>query len=268
MYKTVKLVSNFDNLQRSKGLLFVSLLLMAVLFSSPFISMANGLLVFDVTVKNEAELRKAICRAPDNTSRSICIGGTGTIVLEKPLEIPERKVISLCYGRLVGRDGMAVIIVKSGGKLVLFGGTVTHADGATGRGVYVESGGEFTLCGVISDNTADYGGGVYNAGIFTLLCADQAFEDNYGGVISDNTADYGGGVYNVGAFTIRQDNIPPPDWFSNVVGEISNNVATKGGGVYNAGTFDVYDDALIFSNVATSGEGADVFIGEDVFIKP
>ena len=69
--------------------------------------------------------------------------------------------------------------------------------------------------GLISGNTADYGGGVYNRKIFTMS----------GGTITDNQSKAGGGVYNEPAYSseIKMSN----------QAEISKNTATsKGGGVF------------------------------------
>jgi hypothetical protein len=233
-----------------KSLLFVFLLLLVVIIFFPLVSEVNGWVGYNVAVKNEAELRNAISAAPDE-GYSIWI--SGVIVLQKSLEIPEGKVINLGGGRLVGGRGVDTIVVKSGGVLYLSGRIlVTHVVGASGRGVYVESGGIFTLQdGVISGNSAVNGGGVYNEGTFTMYGVDM--EDHEVCIISDNKADYGGGVYNKGTFIAYG-------------GEIFNNTAVKsGGGVYGAGVFDRRtdyrsDSVSVYSNVATSGKGDNVFI--------
>ena len=173
------------------------------------------------------------------------------IVLKEPLVIPECKKINLGIGCLVGGDGFDTIIVKSGGQLALWGDiVVTHAKGATGRGVYVERGGVVYFgYGEISGNSAAKGGGVYNEGTFSLDGTGN--EDRERSVISGNRANFGGGVYNVGTFLVYG-------------GEIVDNVAMKGGGIYNAGDFNNSYRVSFSSNVATSGEGDDVFEGDDV----
>ena len=193
-----------------------------------------------------------------NESYNILI--SNVIVLKESLEIPDGKQIGLGGGRLVGRNGVDTIIVKSGESLMIFSGlVVTHVEGDIGRGVYVEHDGTFVIRdGVVSGNTAARGGGVYNAGYFELH--EVYSEDAEVCLISDNTADYGGGVYNVGTFIVDG-------------GRISNNTATaNGGGLYNAGTFDKLDmhgsaDVVFVSNVALSGEGGDVFEGVDIFVE-
>jgi hypothetical protein len=218
----------------SKNILpFVSLFFIVALFSSFCISEVNGVWVtIDVKVRTETELRSAIDSSDSVSGCAIYL--LETIVLEAPLEIPDGKgIVLITYEQdnpldlcssvsLVGVDGMDTIIVRSGGSLKLYGGlVVTHAEGDSGRGVYVECGGTLYLCGgVISGNSADKGGGVYNEGYFELVAE-------------------GGG------------------WRS----EISGNTAIKGGGLYNVGTLNEYfKSEVIFSNVATSGVGDDVFI--------
>jgi hypothetical protein len=150
-------------------LLFVSLFFIVSLFSSPFILEANGWRAFQDYAGDEAELIAAINTAPEDEYYAIVIWRD--IVLEKPLEIPDGKFIVFgSNSRLVGGDGVDAIIVKSGGTLVLEGSlVVTHAEGDSGRGVYVEHGGAFVvLGGEITGNSATKGGGVYNEGTFTL----------------------------------------------------------------------------------------------------
>ncbi|MCL2134091.1 MAG: hypothetical protein FWH37_00815 [Candidatus Bathyarchaeota archaeon] len=155
----------------------------------------------DVTVETEAELVNAINTAPNNEWYYIVV--SKSIVLEKSLEIPDGKQIYLSwYGPetcLIGANGMDTIVVRSGGFLGIVGWiVVTHAEGDTGRGVFVERGGTFSLVGaIISGNTADKGGGVYNEGAF-----DLSSDEDRCGVITNNTATKGGGVYNMGTFKV------------------------------------------------------------------
>ncbi|MCL2642324.1 MAG: hypothetical protein FWD52_02240 [Candidatus Bathyarchaeota archaeon] len=270
-----------------KSLLLISLLFMTTIFVFFTIPPTNGVVAdIDIYVYSEAELRDAINVAPNNKVYRIVI--LEDIVLKKPLEISDNKNIELWSGySLVGGDGVDTIIVKSGGRLGLRGGSfiVTHAEGASGRGVYVERGGEFHLYGgVISGNSAVKGGGVYNEGVFTLWWQLNAEDGN----VLNNVATLGGGVYNVGNFTmyggwIRRNSCVDTGIVAGVGGGVYNvgtfimeagcidaNIAVKGGGVYNVGTFD-YDEVRvgISSNVALSGEGHDVFVGEeDVFVEP
>ncbi|MCL2642318.1 MAG: hypothetical protein FWD52_02210 [Candidatus Bathyarchaeota archaeon] len=251
-----------------KTLVFVSLLFMLVLVSSPFVFGTNDWIVINVDVCDEVELREAISTAPGNAWHMIGVGQD--IVLKESLVIPKGKMIGLVGdGRLVGGDGVDTIIVKRGGELQLWGVVVTHVEGGGGRGVYVERGGIFSLCsGTISGNSADKGGGVYNKGSFTMW---GGIVDTHC-VISGNTATQGGGVYNEGTFIMNNnggiyDNrcmdagnsvglgggVYNKGTFTMNDGYISSNVASKGGGVYNKGTFAM--SGRIHGNVATSKGG-------------
>jgi len=261
-----------------KTLLLISLLFIITMAFAPLIFVVNGYLTVDATVENEIELRNAINAAPDGKGCTIAIWKN--IALEKPLVIPEGKQITLGASDfcLVGANGMDTIIVKSGGELALCGSlVVTHADGDTGRGVYVERGGTFSLVnGVISGNSAVEGGGVYNEGVFNMWWEINAQD----GVISGNSATKGGGVYNMGTFTlygghIRNNNCTDTSTsiamgggvynegtFNIINGYISDNIATKGGGVYNIGILEGDVVAVTGNNIATSGQGDDTFSEE------
>ena len=117
-------------------------------------------------------------------------------------------------------------------------GRITHAAGATGRGVYVNVGGTFNMHGgIISGNTAAGadGGGVHvnTEGTFNM----------HGGVISGNTAaGAGGGVYLTGSGTFDMSG-----------GKIIGNTALYGSGVYfNAGTFNLSGSPLITGSEGSS----------------
>jgi hypothetical protein len=99
---------------------------------------------------------------------------------------------------------LAGIIMQSGG-------------GVSNSGVFSMSG------GVISNNQATYGGGVYNY-------PDGNFSLSENAVISDNKAEVGGGVYNAGTFN-RQG------------GVISGNTATQYNDVYPNDNSTVNDDS-------------------------
>ncbi|MCL2642536.1 MAG: hypothetical protein FWD52_03355 [Candidatus Bathyarchaeota archaeon] len=290
MKMSIKSKSDAHYLFSKKTLAFISLLFVITLFSSPLILGANGYVPPpQVVVKSEAELRNAISTASED--KVYLIGIEKDISLKKPLEIPNGKIISLKVSgaRLVGSDGMDAVIIKNGGILTVLGSlTITHAKSASGRGVYVERGGEFNFYGgEISGNSATKGGGVYNEGTFTMFWDGSAGDTE----ICGNTAtEGGGGVYNVGTFEmvggrIRGNSCVGQGGFVGVGGGvynegtfemsgygefeerlgsvISGNTATKGGGVYNVGVFTQKGVSKIFDNTATV-EGRDVY-NLDVF---
>lgn len=122
-------------------------------------------------------------------------------------------------------------------------GSVTHASGEKGSGVYTL--GDFIMYGgTISgndSNTSATGGGVdvngssQGASSFTM----------YGGTISGNTAISGGGLYvNTGnSFTMYGGRI------------CGNNVTGNGGGVYMKGTITISGDSRITDNTHSYGNG-------------
>ena len=165
-------------------------------------------------------------------------------------------------------------------------GTITHKAGVSGEGVY--NAGKFTMYngklsgnnggvtnqrtfemygGTICQNTAEYGGGVYNK--------DTGTFNMYSGTITDNTAstgyyDGGGGVCNEGMFSMSGGHIfqnkstnhgggvnNGSGTFEMSGGEISKNTTTnRGGGVFNkGGTFIMSDAAKISENKAICGGG-------------
>ena len=164
-----------------------------------------------------------------------------------------------------------VITVK--GKLVLCDnsttdvtkqGKITGGYGAFfGGGIYVDYTGELVMnSGVITGNIAESsGGGVCVAsGKFTMA----------GGIISENKAVAGGGVYASGG--ILPDDTFLPGIFTMIAGTISNNTAAKaydetegnyfagcGGGVYLEGSELHLRDGIISGNTATDfGGGVDL----------
>ncbi|MCL2003328.1 MAG: S-layer homology domain-containing protein [Oscillospiraceae bacterium] len=150
-------------------------------------------------------------------------------------------------GVYVGQDGEFTMKANS----VIRGNTADE----NGGGVYVGTDVEFTMNGIIEENEAEEGGGVYVyvAGELIMLPGSR---------ISGNLAEYGGGVYlshnefasEGGAFTMRG-------------GEISFNTATEFGGgviVRAESTFDMvfgaigFNEALMETVVYEGGHDVDV----------
>ena len=129
------------------------------------------------------------------------------------------------YDIICSKDGANTIKLANGGSFTLSDckgtGRITHADGLTGTGVYLDPNGTFTMYGgsISGNSAAEKGGGVYmTRSTFRML----------GGSVSGNKAKYGGGVYVYsGAFTLSG-------------GTVSGNSSDEdGAGVYTAGTFNM-----------------------------
>ena len=211
----------------SKGisLIFVSLLLVTLLFTACFVSVFSGFSLFvsgvDVTVSDQNALRAAVAGAPSGLRVSYVIALSADISLTGSLVIPAGKNITLTNAGGVICSLIALVnnvdTIVVNGVLVLDGITVTHANNFSGNGVTVNEGGTFIMnTGEISGNTASgRGGGVYNnGGVFEM----------HGGRIINNTASEGGGVYNSGSFRL----------FNGVIS--SNTASFRGGGVFGGFT--------------------------------
>ena len=129
------------------------------------------------------------------------------------------------YDIICSKDGANTIKLANGGSFTLSDckgtGRITHTDGLTGTGVYLDSAGTFTMYGgsISGNSAAEKGGGVYmTRSTFRML----------GGSVSGNKAKYGGGVYVYsGVFTLSG-------------GSVSGNSSDEdGAGVYTAGTFNM-----------------------------
>lgn len=92
-------------------------------------------------------------------------------------------------------------VCVNSGTFDMEGGEITDNTADYGGGVYIPNTGSFTMSGAasITNNTADKnGGGVYvNGGTFNMER----------GAITDNTADYGGGVFAGGKFSMEDGEI-------------------------------------------------------------
>ena len=241
----------------------VSLLFVFLLVSSSVVSMFSGVSLFvsgaeSIQVGTESALREAVDNA--KAGEPITIAFTNDIILESCLVISDSKTITLTsaggtgFFRLVSLDSASAIAIYESATLTIDGIIVTHETGYGGRGIFISTWGKLVMLdGAISGNTmvdtSDFGGGVEirPTGIFELV----------GGVISDNTAENGGGVHSDGVFSMsggkisnnqaiklnpsenfgfggRGGGVYMSDYgsFTMTNGEISNNTANFGGGVY------------------------------------
>lgn len=178
-------------------------------------------------------------------------------------------------------------------------GKITHADGKTGRGVYVGIGANFELYGgsITGNHVEGSGGGIYakggnfvdlhtgasitgnsatgNGGGVMLTGSDYNNGKNHaaayfcmqssGGTISDNTAGgNGGGVYVSGVTSISSS-----FYTRNVT--VTGNKAAKGGGVYvsSTGRLSVLNGAYITGNENAAGAADNVYLknGRTITLK-
>jgi len=275
--------------------LLSSLLFVFLLVSSPLISLFSGVSPFvsgaeSIQVGTEGALREAVDNA--KAGEPITIALTADITLGSALAILDGKTITLTsaggtgFFKLVGLADTSVIDVYRGAMLTLDGVIVTHETGYSGQGIIVSSGGTLIMLdGKISGNTNingdGFGGGVEidSGGVFELV----------GGLISDNVAGVGGGVYSEGTFKmsggkisnnqamkLNDDETDLPDSMGGGVfaahsgsfvlsdGEISNNAAVYGGGVAVLSSSLSMSGGSIANNKAaynsTAGAGGGVYL--------
>ncbi|MCL2140613.1 MAG: InlB B-repeat-containing protein, partial [Dehalococcoidia bacterium] len=194
--------------------------------------------------------------------------GGGIFINAGILEILNNAVIS---GNIAGSDGGGIYSNTSGSLSLTGGRILSNTAGNDGGGIYIavgtsnliagteissntaSGGGGGVYCnstctmnaGSILSNTAENGGGIYNAGTFSLSTSGSA-------VIASNIAhENGGGVYNAGILNM----------FGSVVGGLSAteaNTAKNGAGIYNTATFTMSAGAVIGNNATDYGGG--VFI--------
>jgi uncharacterized repeat protein (TIGR02543 family) len=159
-----------------------------------------------------------------------------------------RSIFSLVGGVIANNtantNGGGVIVSGTGGDFVMSEGSISNNTAAYGGGVY-NNDCTFSLSGsgmILSNIANNNGGGVYvtSAGLFVMS----------GGSISNNIIPYyieasigdGGGVYNVGTFLFDG-------------GEISNNLCKWGGGVTSYGHFTMSDGSIFNNTAIISGGG-------------
>jgi len=148
-----------------------------------------------------------------------------------------------------GNQLSRVFSVNSDATATIRGLTITGGNAGTyGDGGGVANYGTLMMAHVaVSENTADYGGGVYNSS-GTLSVVSATFSGNVGD-------DYGGGIYNSGG-TVSILN-------STLTGNTAvNSSSSYGGGVYNSyGTLTVSNCTLASNTAKTSGGGIHVSSG-------
>ncbi|MCL2172373.1 MAG: hypothetical protein FWB84_01810 [Candidatus Bathyarchaeota archaeon] len=272
MRRNVKSKVNLRHICRRWGLLFVSLLFVAIFVSSGCVSLFSGVSPFvlgvsdQIVVRNEVELRSTV----NNAVKPTIIALDNDITLTEPLVIPVDKDITLKststskFFKLIGKDlevyfapdywpsTGAVISVEGGAVLRLEGIVVSNPENYRWTAaVSVSVSGTFILCsGEIS------GGGVSNSGVFTMVggtisnCIGGGVGNSGYGTFSMS----GGEISNNPSFGVVNANIRNgvtgervSGTFSMSGGEIRNNY---GGGVSNSGVFSM-SGGEISNNQAT-----------------
>ncbi|MBD2518026.1 M10 family metallopeptidase C-terminal domain-containing protein [Nostoc sp. FACHB-973] len=133
-----------------------------------------------------------------------------------------------------------VFDVLTGGELslqnlVVKGGAVSGEDGG---GIKVASAGFLDLYNTtVSNNSAENGGGIYNAGDAYLRNGSTVSNNSVSGLVPD-----GGGISNAGTLTVIDSTIS------------NNNGATYGGGIYNTQTLTLIN-TTVSGNTANTGGG-------------
>ncbi|MEH1819450.1 MAG: Calx-beta domain-containing protein [Nostoc sp.] len=133
-----------------------------------------------------------------------------------------------------------VFDVLTGGELslqnlVVKGGAIS---GKNGGGIQVASTGFLDLYNTtVSNNSAENGGGIYNAGDAHLRNGSTVSNNSVSGTVPD-----GGGIDNAGTLTVIDSTIS------------NNNGATFGGGIYNSKTLTLIN-TTVSGNTANTGGG-------------
>jgi hypothetical protein len=186
------------------------------------------------TVSNEQELSDAIADASIGVLTVITLANDITLSDNKELMIlPGLEIVLTGNAQLVGADGYSTLAVC--GNLTIDGITVTHAPGATGRGVQV---------GLFNDTDDPYNGNLTL--ISGEISGNSVYRDDLNGHVS------GGGVLVTAGSTFTMSG-----------GTVSGNAATSGAGVCAANhSMFTLADGTISDNIAEySGAGVDVDTG-------
>ena len=171
----------------------------------------------------DCSLREAITAANGNTATEACPPGDGA----------STDTITFAVSGTIQLT--APMTVTAGGPLVINGGgAVTVSGGNSVRIFYVNYSADLTLESLfLTSGSADYGGGVYNAGNLTVSNS----------TLSDNSAyTSGGGIFNVQRATIMSSTL-------------SGNSALSGGGIYNDFVLSISSSTLSGNSASQNGGG-------------
>lgn len=142
----------------------------------------------------------------------------------------------LITGTVYDNQSGGVVYVTAGASFEMTGGAITdnHSDDMNTATIYIDASEDNTPTsrfimrdGIISDNTANYGGVLVGAPPAYISYSGSASMEMYGGTISGNTSStYGGGIMVLGRASLLMND-----------GKIINNSAKIGGGI---ATYDLY----------------------------
>ena len=259
-----------------KRAVFILILVVGMLGISPANAvLADTLIVTNTHDSGVGSLRQAIADATagDTITFHLSLAGqtitlASTLMIDKDLTIDGSALASQIT--IGGDDLYRVFYVNSGVTVTLDSLIIAH-----GKSPYGESGGGILNAGAltvtsstISENSAAYGGGIFNEG-GSVTMIDSTFSNNdaymdgggiysQGGTVtvststlSHNNASFtGGGVYNAdGIVTVSNST------FSYNSGDPL--MSSYAGGIYNIGTLTISDS--IFSNNSAEASGGGIF---------
>jgi hypothetical protein len=202
-------------------------------------------------------LRAAITAADGGSSSNNYVvnfasGLTGTITLESALPAFSNNISlngpgasSLTLRRDPNAASSFGIFAVDGVTASLSGLTIAGgtAGNTQGEGGGIENGGSLTVSNcTISNNTAGWGGGIFNNGRGSLTVTDCTLENN--------TAGEGGGLFNYGTVTVSGSTITG----NSAVQSLATPFSPDGGGILNVGTLTVSSSTLT-NNTASNGGG-------------
>lgn len=193
-----------------------------------------------VEVSNEDQLRAAIGHASDETVSTIRI--TETIVIRQPLDITGKSIVlqgvsekvslKAVYAPAANTDSIRTLLTVGRDAVVTISGLDIDAN-ETGRGIYVQNGGDLTLetgAAVINGRNTCDSRKAFGIGLYVADGGHVSMRE--GAAIRDNANAYdaeGVGVCNVGTFFMSGGSI------CDNLGE--EGAVSRGIGVNNAGSF-------------------------------
>jgi hypothetical protein len=199
---------------------------------------------------------------------------SGELLIDKNLTIngPGADLMTVQRGGGLGTPNFRIFTIGSGRAVTISGLTVSRGNGFNGDGGGIlNNGGILNLTNVtVSNNSAFYGGGIYNAGAGTLIVTNSTISMNSsigdgGGIFNDSgvltvtnsavnsnsTRSSGGGIYNNdGAATVTNSTVG------------INSAGSNGGGLYSGNGSLAVTNSMVSGNSALgNGGGGGIYNG-------